>query len=146
MPNSDTEGRIIQRLITSYVKKNSFKSVVFTSLGQKRYLSCFKYVDAVVGNSSSGILEAPSFKIATVNIGDRQKNRIQSKTVINCKPEKNGILKAIRKIYSNKFQKIILKAINPYDPRKKILPSKTAVKVFKKAALGNILKKSFKDL
>ena len=146
MPNSDTEGRIIQKLIISYVKRNSSKSTFFTSMGQKRYLSCFKYVDAVVGNSSSGILEAPSFKIATVNIGDRQKNRIQSKTVINCGPEKEKILKSIRKIYSNNFKKILSKGTNPYDARKRILPSKTAVKVFKKVKLDNILKKHFKDL
>ena len=146
MPNSDTEGRIIQKLIISYVKKNNFKSTFFTSMGQKRYLSSFKYVDAVVGNSSSGILEAPSFKIATVNIGDRQKNRIQSKTVINCKPEIKQILKSLKKIYSNKFKKILSKGVNPYDPSKRILPSKIAVKVFKKAKLDNILKKDFKDL
>jgi len=80
MPNSDAEGRIIQKLIINYVKKNKHKSTFFTYMGQKKYLSSLKYVDAVVGNSSSGIAEAPSFKIGTVNIGDRQKNRRLSST------------------------------------------------------------------
>jgi GDP/UDP-N,N'-diacetylbacillosamine 2-epimerase (hydrolysing) len=145
MPNSDSDGRIIQKLIINYVKKNKFKSTFFTSLGQKRYLSCLKFVDAVVGNSSSGILEAPSFKVATINIGDRQKNRIQAKTIINCKPEKNAILKAFKKIYSKKFRKSILKIKNPYELNNNVFPSKVAVKIFKKVNLNNVLKKSFND-
>ena len=145
MPNSDSDGRIIQKLIVSYVTKNRFKSNFYTSLGQKRYLSCLKYVDAVIGNSSSGILEAPSFKIATINIGDRQKNRIQAKTTINCKPHKKEILKALKKVYSKKFKKTILKSSNPYEPNDNVFPSKVAVKIFKKVTLTNILKKSFND-
>ena len=146
MPNSDTEGRIIQKLIINYVKKNTHKSTFFTYMGQKKYLSCLKYVDAVVGNSSSGIAEAPSFKICTVNIGDRQKNRVQANSIINCKPEKKPILKSLKKIYSKKFKKVLSKVVNPYEPKRKILPSKTAVSVFKKVILKNILKKSFNDL
>ena len=146
MPNSDTEGRVIQVLINKYVKKNKFKSASFSSLGQKRYLSCLKYVDAVVGNSSSGIAEAPSFKIATINIGDRQKNRIQAKSVINCKPEKKQILNSLKKIYSKKFRKTVLNTSSPYQLKSNILPSKVAVKVFKNKILNNILKKNFNDL
>jgi GDP/UDP-N,N'-diacetylbacillosamine 2-epimerase (hydrolysing) len=74
--NSDTDGRVINSMIDGYVSKNKNKSVAFTSLGQLRYLSALQYVDAMVGNSSSGLAEAPSFKIATINIGDRQKGRI----------------------------------------------------------------------
>ena len=146
MPNSDTEGRIIQKLITNYVNKNKFKSIVYTSMGQKKYLSTLKLVDAIIGNSSSGILEAPSFKIATVNIGDRQKNRVQGKTVINCGPEKKQILNALKKIYSKKFKKNILNTVSPYELKKKIFPSKVAVKVFNKMISKNVLKKTFYDL
>ena len=106
-------------------------------MGQKRYLSTLKYVDAIVGNSSSGILEAPSFKIVTVNIGDRQKNRVQGKTVINCRPEKKQILNALKKIYSKKFKKNILNTVSPYELKKKIFPSKVAVKVFNKMISKN---------
>ena len=146
MPNSDTEGRIIQKLITNYVNKNKLKSIVYTSMGQKKYLSTLKLVDAIIGNSSSGILEAPSFKIATVNIGDRQKNRVQGKTVINCGPEKKQILNALKKIYSKKFKKNILNTVSPYELKKKIFPSKVAVKVFNKMISKNVLKKTFYDL
>jgi GDP/UDP-N,N'-diacetylbacillosamine 2-epimerase (hydrolysing) len=82
--NSDTDGRVINQMIDEYVTKNSHKSIVFTSLGQLRYLSALQYVDAVVGNSSSGLAEAPSFKIGTINIGDRQKGRIKASSVIDC--------------------------------------------------------------
>ena len=146
MPNSDTEGRIIQKLITNYVNKNKLKSIAYTSTGQKKYLSTLKLVDAIIGNSSSGILEAPSFKIATVNIGDRQKNRVQGKTVINCRPEKKQILNALEKVYSKKFRKNILNTFSPYELKKKIFPSKVAVKVFNKMISKNVLKKIFHDL
>jgi GDP/UDP-N,N'-diacetylbacillosamine 2-epimerase (hydrolysing) len=78
-PNADTEGRRIIKLIEEFVKENNDKAIVFTSLGQLNYLSIMKYVDAVVGNSSSGIIEAPSLKVPTINIGDRQKGRIKLK-------------------------------------------------------------------
>src|SRR3989338_4133875 len=79
--NADTDGRIINYMIDSYVSANSNKSIAFTSLGQLRYLSALQNVDAVVGNSSSGLIEAPSFKIGTINIGDRQKGRIKAASV-----------------------------------------------------------------
>ena len=86
--NSDINGRVINSMIKDYVSKNLHKSIVITSMGQKNYLSALQYVDAVVGNSSSGIIEAPSFKIATINIGDRQKGRIKAKSVLDCLPKK----------------------------------------------------------
>ena len=85
-PNADNEGRIIIKLIDEYVSKNKNKAVTFTSLGQLRYLSAIPFMTAVVGNSSSGLLEVPSFRIPTVNIGDRQRGRIQGDSVINCDP------------------------------------------------------------
>ena len=80
--NADTNGRIINQMIDDYVATHTDKAVSFTSLGQLRYLSAMQYIDAVVGNSSSGLLEAPSFKIGTINIGDRQAGRIKAESVI----------------------------------------------------------------
>ena len=87
---------------------------VFTSLGQLRYLSCIAQVDAVVGNSSSGLAEVPSFKKATINIGDRQKGRIQSNSVINCNPISADIKDAIKESYTYQFRDLLLSTENPY--------------------------------
>lgn len=141
--NSDTDGRIINKMIDKYVAKNSDKSIEFKSLGQLRYLSALKYVDSVVGNSSSGLLEVPSFKIATINIGDRQKGRIKAKSIIDCKPNKKDIQKALKKLYSKKFQKDLQYIINPYGTKN---PSKSIIKIIKKIDYNNLLKKSFYDL
>jgi GDP/UDP-N,N'-diacetylbacillosamine 2-epimerase (hydrolysing) len=141
--NSDTDGRIINQMIDEYVAKNSDKSVGFASLGQLRYLSALQYIDAVVGNSSSGLLEAPSFKIATVNIGDRQKGRIKALSVIDCEPKKEEILKAFKEIYSKEFQEKLKNVENPYGES---CPSKQIIEVLKNVNLANILKKSFYDL
>ncbi len=113
MPNADTDSRIIFELIESFVSRNK-NAHVFTSLGQLRYLSCIAQVDAVVGNSSSGLAEVPTFKKATINIGDRQKGRLQSNSVINCNPISADIKNAIKKSYMDQFRKILLTAENPY--------------------------------
>ena len=141
--NSDTDGRVINQMIDEYVTKNSNKSVVFTSLGQLRYLSALQYVDAVVGNSSSGLAEAPSFKIGTINIGDRQKGRIKASSVIECEPNKDSILKSFEKLYSKEFQETLKTTINPYGNG---CASKKIVEILKNVDLENILKKSFYDL
>jgi GDP/UDP-N,N'-diacetylbacillosamine 2-epimerase (hydrolysing) len=141
--NSDTDGRIINQMIDEYVAKNSHKSIGFTSLGQLRYLSALQFVDAVVGNSSSGLLEAPSFKIGTINVGDRQKGRIKAESVIDCKSNKLSILKAFDKLYSVEFQKNLLNIQNLYGD---VCSSKEIVEVLKKVNLDNILKKAFYDL
>lgn len=104
--NSDTDGRIINMMIDKYVKKNKHKAVGFTSMGQKRYLSTMKYVDAVVGNSSSGIVEAPSFNITTINIGDRQKGRIQANSILNCNPNTDEITKLLSSVLSKEYKKM----------------------------------------
>lgn len=96
-PNSDKDGRIIIEMIEKYVNNNKHKAVSFISLGQLRYLSAIQYMDAVIGNSSSGIIEVPAFNIPTVNIGDRQQGRITGQTIINCEPTINEISKAIDK-------------------------------------------------
>ncbi len=140
MANSDNDGRIINYMINEYVKKNIHKSVGFVSLGQLRYLSALQYVDAMVGNSSSGLTEAPSFKIGTINIGDRQKGRTKSDTVIDCLPKKASIETAFSYLYSKKFQLILKKSNNPYDNG---CTSRNIVKALKKIELHNILKKTF---
>ena len=141
--NSDTDGRVINQMIDEYVTKNSHKSIVFTSLGQLRYLSALQYVDAVVGNSSSGLAEAPSFRIGTINIGDRQKGRIKASSVIDCEPNKDSILKSFEKLYSKEFQETLKTTINPYGNG---CASKKIVEILKNVDLKNILKKSFYDL
>ena len=91
------------------------KNAIFQkSLGQKRYYSCLKYVDGVIGNSSSGIIEVPSFKKGTINIGERQEGRLKSKSIIDCKPTKNEIIRAINKLYSHKFQELLKNTVNLY--------------------------------
>ena len=113
MPNADTDSQIICELIDDFVGKN-INAHFFTSLGQLRYLSCIAQVDAVVGNSSSGLTEVPTFKKATINIGDRQKGRIQSNSVINCNPTSADIKNAIKKSYSDEFRNLLFSTENPY--------------------------------
>lgn len=141
--NSDTSGRIINQMIDEYTSKNSKKSIGFTSLGQLRYLSALQYVDAIVGNSSSGLIEAPSFKIATINIGDRQKGRLKAESVLDCKPLKNNICEVFEKVYSKDFQKKLKSVENPYGNG---MASKKIIEIFKSIDLSNIIKKSFYDI
>ncbi|OZV13446.1 UDP-N-acetylglucosamine 2-epimerase (hydrolyzing) [Tissierella sp. P1] len=142
--NSDTDGRIINLMIDEYVKNNNNKAVAFTSMGQLRYLSAMKYVDLVVGNSSSGIIEAPSFNIPTINIGDRQKGRIYSETTINCQPMENEIYKSIKLGLSTKFREKIKDTINPYGDGN---VSEKILYIIKNSLNNGIkLKKSFYDL
>lgn len=108
-PNADPEGREIRRLLDNFVSLRN-NAISFTSLGQLRYFSLIAQVDAVVGNSSSGIYEVPSFKKPTVNIGDRQKGRFMASSVINCAPQRTEIEKAIREALA----KDCSAATNPY--------------------------------
>ena len=130
-------------MIDEYVAKNSDKAIGFTSLGQLRYLSALQYVDAVVGNSSSGLSEAPSFKIATINIGDRQKGRIKADSVIDCQPITLSIYEAFEKLYVKEFKDTLEVVRNPYGDG---CASKKVINEIKKVDLNNILKKSFYDL
>jgi GDP/UDP-N,N'-diacetylbacillosamine 2-epimerase (hydrolysing) len=141
--NSDTERRVINHMIDEYVAKNSYKSVGFTSLGQLRYLSSLQYMDAMVGNSSSGLTEAPSFKIGTINIGDRQKGRIMADSVIDCTNSTQSINDGFEKLYSNGFQESLKKVKNPYGDGGASLKIK---EIIKDIDLNGILKKSFYDL
>lgn len=143
LPNADTDGRIVIEKIQGYVSLNSNRAVVFTSLGQIRYLSALKYVSMVIGNSSSGLMEAPSFKIPTINIGDRQQGRIKADSVIDCLPSKEEIIKSISLGLSVEFQAKLLNVQNPYGIGG---ASKKIVEILKNIDLKNILKKQFYNI
>jgi GDP/UDP-N,N'-diacetylbacillosamine 2-epimerase (hydrolysing) len=141
--NSDTDGRVINRLIDDYAKKHPKRCLSVTSLGLQRYLSAMKFCAAVVGNSSSGIVEAPTFKIPTVNIGDRQKGRIQATSILNCSPDDGAIRQAIDQAISPAFQESLATVTNPYD---RSGTCSTIVKLLEKTDILSIAKKTFFDV
>lgn len=141
--NSDTDGRVINKMIDDYVGNNGDKAIAFTSLGQLRYLSALQYVDAMVGNSSSGLLEAPSFKIGTINVGDRQKGRLMAESIINCETSYDEIKVSFKKLYSGDFQNILKTIQNPYGNGGASQKIKECIKDFD---LDGILKKHFYDI
>lgn len=112
--NADTNGRVINQMIDQFVNENSAISSAYNSLGSLRFLSTVKMCDAIVGNSSSGIIEAPSLGTATINIGDRQKGRTQANSVVNCKVDLEEILEAFQKITDSTFKKSLKRLQNPY--------------------------------
>ena len=142
MPNSDKGGRIIIQMINDFVSKNRGRAVAYNSLGQLGYLSALNYVDMVIGNSSSGIIEAPVFHKPTINIGYRQKGRIMCDSVINVSNESDQIIRAIQRASSKEFKKNIQKQKNPYG---KGNASKQILDVLKKRQEIN-LKKVFYDI
>lgn len=113
-PNNDSRGGRIIEIIDKYAAENTEKIKVIPSLGRLRYLSALQFVKAVVGNSSSGIVEVPSMKIPTVNIGSRQNGRIAADSVINCNETPDDIERAIRFALSEEGQKIAKNTSNPY--------------------------------
>jgi GDP/UDP-N,N'-diacetylbacillosamine 2-epimerase (hydrolysing) len=143
MPNADTDGRSIFGLIEEFVQRHPDNSRAFISLGQLRYLSCMQYVDAVVGNSSSGIAEAPTFKIATINIGSRQKGRLRATSVIDCEPTRESIGGALQRAASDEFRAQLREAVNPYGSGG---ASEAIVRVLETYPLGGVLEKRFHDL
>ena len=143
MPNADNDGRVIIKMINEFVNYHPKNSVVFTSMGQINYLSTLKYIDAVIGNSSSGLIEVPSFNIPTINIGDRQRGRIMAESVINCPVNKNQIKFAVQKANNKEFKQKITKLINPYGTKN---VSDKIVDILKKTSLSDLLKKKFYNL
>lgn len=113
--NSDSNGRIINNILEDYCDKNKHRVKLFTSMGQIAYLSAMKHCSIVLGNSSSGIIEAPTFNIPTINIGDRQKGRIQAKSIINCNPNKDDIIASIKKALNVEYINSLKSIVNPYD-------------------------------
>lgn len=141
--NADTDGRVINELKGEFVQRNPDKAVLFPSLGSLRYLSIMKCVTAVIGNSSSGILEAPSAPTATINIGDRQKGRIQADSIINCSPETKDILNAFEQIKTKAFANKVKKATNPYGDG---TASEKIIQILRNIQLIDLQTKSFYDI
>jgi GDP/UDP-N,N'-diacetylbacillosamine 2-epimerase (hydrolysing) len=142
LPNADTDGRALIRMVNQFVAQNPH-ACAFTSLGQLRYLSCVANIDAVVGNSSSGLAEVPSFKKGTLNIGDRQRGRLQAASVINCKPDREDIAKALETLYSADFQASLSEVTNPYGEGG---ATERILDILRNCSLNGIVKKTFHDL
>lgn len=137
--NSDKDGEKINEELERYVKDHDH-CILVSSLGTLRYFSAIRYCECVIGNSSSGIVEVPSFNKPTVNIGERQKGRIQADSIINCRPEAEDIERALKK--AKKFDK---KIVNPYGNGNS---SAKMVRIIRKTFLDKEidLKKRFYDL
>lgn len=125
MPNSDTGGQFIVDAINGFVERNVDRAKAYKSLGVLRYLSVMQQVVAVVGNSSSGLLEVPSFGIPTLNIGDRQNGRIAAESVYNCASDKASVLEGLDKVLSKEFRELAYVVRNPYEK------ANTAEEIFK---------------
>jgi UDP-N-acetylglucosamine 2-epimerase len=130
-------------MIDNYVERHPKRCLAVTSLGMPRYLSAMKYCSAVIGNSSSGIVEAPSFKVPTINIGDRQKGRVMAESVTNCSRTKDAIIQALKKALSPEFRQNMQEMTNPYERENTATNIKKIIKNFD---LRNILKKEFYDI
>lgn len=142
--NADTDGRIINQMIDEYVYKNKDRCEGYNSLGRVKYLSALQFCDAVVGNSSSGIIEVPTFGIPTVNIGSRQKGRVRAASVIDCGNEEEQIEEALMKALSPEFRKSIASMKNPYEGMK---TSDTIIEIIEEAVRNRIeLQKQFFNL
>ncbi len=139
--NADPNGRIVNQMIDDYVEKNHTRCRAYTSLGQLRYLSALQFCNLVMGNSSSGIIEVPSFSIPTIDIGDRQRGRVSAESVIHCGNEETDIEHALARAMSPAFNDSICRMRNPYEGRH---TSKQIVEVIERALEHGIdLKKKF---
>lgn len=141
--NADTDGRVINRMMEEYAARRTGRCLALSSMGTQKYLSAMKYAAAVLGNSSSGIIEAPSLNVPTVNIGDRQKGRIQAPSIINALPETGAIREALKKALSPSFRKSLQTNINPYDIKG---TCSRIVDIMAGTDIAVILKKKFYDL
>ncbi len=142
LPNADTDSRALIGMVEQFVAGHP-NARAYTSLGQLRYLSCIAQVDGVVGNSSSGLTEVPSFRKGTINIGDRQRGRLQAASVIDCEPNRQSIAAALARLYSAAFQSSLSQARNPYGEGD---ASDKVVHTIKHYAIDSIAKKAFHDL
>jgi GDP/UDP-N,N'-diacetylbacillosamine 2-epimerase (hydrolysing) len=142
MPNADTGGRVLFEMIEAFVAQRSYAKA-YTSLGQLRYLSAIVQVDAVVGNSSSGLIEVPSFNKGTINIGDRQRGRLKAASVIDCEPNRASIAQALHRLYEPRFQADLSNVQNPYGVGG---ASEAIVRNLEQISLTDLLKKRFHDL
>ena len=140
--NADNGGRTINKMIDEHVKKNSH-AVCFTSLGQLNYLSCLQYADVVLGNSSSGIIEVPSFDIPTINVGDRQKGRVRASQTIDVTLNDGEIRSALNEAFLSKSKNEIVTNLNPYYQEN---TAQKIVGILKKTNLDDLSQKSFYDI
>ena len=143
LPNSDTGGRIIVRMIEEFVARNKQRARAYTSLGQLRYLSALRFVAAVVGNSSSGILEVPSFGKPTLDIGNRQKGRLAANSVVHCGVSGAEISEGLNRVLSDAFAKQTACVQNPYEKEDSALE---ILKILKIYPLDGIVQKTFYDI
>ncbi|MCP4275856.1 MAG: UDP-N-acetylglucosamine 2-epimerase (hydrolyzing) [Gammaproteobacteria bacterium] len=141
--NADPDGRAINKMIDAYVDAHPGTCIARDSLGQLNYLSAMQYVDGVVGNSSSGLIEAPSFRVGVVNIGDRQRGRVKADNVIDCAPDYAAVMAALQRLFSREFQDGLKQVVNPYGDGG---TAERILDVIRSYPLDNILKKSFFDL
>jgi len=142
LPNADSGGRELSATLNAFIA-GRVNARAYTSLGQLRYLSCMAHCDGVVGNSSSGLLEAPTMKKGTINIGDRQLGRLQASSIINCRAKRDEIAGALQKLYSSTFQADLGAVSSPYGDGG---ASARVIDIVKKLPLDVILKKNFYDL
>ncbi len=142
LPNADTDGRVLIRMVERFVAQHP-NARAYTSLGQLRYLSCIAQVDGVIGNSSSGLAEVPSFKKGTINIGDRQRGRLQATSVINCEPTKESLVLALKRLYTSDFQSSLKQTVNPYGEGG---ASEKVIATLKNIDRNDMVKKTFYDL
>ena len=143
MPNSDTGGQAIVEAINTFVDKNPLRAKAFKSLGVIRYLSLMRQCLAVVGNSSSGLIEVPSFGIPTLNIGNRQKGRIAADSVCHCETDKTSVLAGLDKILSSEFRQLAANVVNPYD---KEGTASAIFRIISSYPLNGIIHKKFYDI
>ncbi len=141
--NADIGGERINAIIDEFAEQNS-NCAAFGSLGIKRYLALLKYSDGIIGNSSSGIVEAPCFRIPTINIGDRQAGRLRADSIIDCMTKTDDIINAIKKSRTESFRNIVSNTVNPYGQGE---TAKDIVNVIKDYLFNNKidLKKEFYD-
>lgn len=142
LPNADTGGRALIEMVHGFVATHP-QARAYPSLGQLRYLSAVALVDGVVGNSSSGLAEVPSFQKGTINIGDRQRGRLMADSVINCAPDRASIVAALTQLYSPTFQASLGAVANPYGDGG---ASAKILAVIRDYPLEHAIKKSFYDL
>lgn len=141
MPNADNGGRELIRMIENFVATH-INARAYTSLGQLRFLSLVKIVDGLVGNSSSGLAEAPSLGTPTVNIGDRQRGRLKAQSVIDCTPQNQAIYNGIGELYRVEFRQTLPFSVNPYGNGG---ASQKIVQILRDYDFAGILKKTFYD-
>lgn len=142
LPNADTGGRALSHMVEDFVGRHP-NARAYASLGQLRYLSCIAQVDGVLGNSSSGLLEVPVFKKGTINIGDRQRGRLQASSVINCQPNRTAIKAALQRLYSDDFQASLRTVRNPYGQGG---ASEKIIEAIRKCDFSGLTQKQFHNL